>query len=499
MTSNEGRAFIPHLSFPPQIEAEFQENYYSRMRPMPRIALFLIAALSAFSALLHIQSGGFLVGSSLSHLGVAVFNLLLLGFSFSQRFVRVWQPLLVASLIASFAAFYFSTNNRSGGFVVLYVLLVAWRIQRLQLFWMAVQLMGMLAIAACATIPRLITMSAQEAWTSAVGMLLLSLLMMAGPLSLTLKSEQFERSEFWTKYLLAEERNDERHKREQTEKMLHVLSQAIGGIVHDLGNPLTAVQSGAETLLLFVKEGEPDKEVVQEFAEIITDGAQMLNYLRLSLMEQTRVLEGKPVPVELKPASIHHLVKAGAHYQKPKLTGGRKVSFEGEDLHVCVDEMRFITILMNLIGNALKYSDGEVRISWRTHEDQVLIAVLDQGQKSQGISQAQAQQLFVAFGRLDTHTEIEGTGLGLLSVRKIAEAHGGEVYIEGIDESIGDGTESSATFSTARGTYPSMLEKGFRTAFVTACPLEMVPHPNVPQLEVEKLPMLHDAVRASHT
>ena len=44
-----------------------------------------------------------------------------------------------------------------------------------------------------------------------------------------------------------EERNDERRQREQTEGQLRVLAQAIGGIVHDLGNPLTSVQMGAET------------------------------------------------------------------------------------------------------------------------------------------------------------------------------------------------------------------------------------------------------------
>ncbi|RYG55763.1 HAMP domain-containing histidine kinase, partial [bacterium] len=257
---------------------------------------------------------------------------------------------------------------------------------------------------------------------------------------------------------------------EQTEKMLHILSQAIGGIVHDLGNPLTAVQGGAETLQFFLQESEPDKEMMQEFAAMITDGAQMLNYLRLSLMEQTRVLEGKPVPVELKPTSIKHIIEAGTHYQKPRFAVGRHIVLHGEEMEVCVDEMRFITVFMNLIGNALKYSDGQVRVTWQTKGEQVFIAVLDEGQKGQGISQPQAEKLFVPFGRLDTHAQVEGTGLGLLSVRKIAEAHKGEVYIEGHS----DGTNASATFSTAQGTYPSVLEEGFLTAFVTACPLTVL-------------------------
>ncbi|RYE52784.1 MAG: ATP-binding protein [Sphingobacteriales bacterium] len=84
-----------------------------------------------------------------------------------------------------------------------------------------------------------------------------------------------------------------------------------------------------------------------------------------------------------------------------------------------------------------------------------------------GITLEQAQKLFVAFGRLDVHAEVEGTGLGLLSVRHIVDAHGGEVFIEGTV----DGLAGSKPFSTAQKVYPSVLPEGFRTAFVVVCPL----------------------------
>lgn len=276
------------------------------------------------------------------------------------------------------------------------------------------------------------------------------------------------RQAFLANYLLDQERAGERRKRERTEAMLQVLGQAIGGIVHDLGNPLTAVESGAETLALFIEDGDADKETLKEFTAIIVDGAQMLNYLRLSLLEQSRVLEGKPIPVTLRPTSIRHILEAGARYQKPRLASGRKVSLVGDDAEVCVDEMKMITVFMNLIGNALKYSDGEIRIAWRTDKDCLLVAVMDQGRTGKGISRSQADTLFVAFGRLDAHAQVEGTGLGLLSVRKIVEVHGGEVFIEGYE----NGTPDSPIFTTAQDTYPSIITEDFRTAFVVACPLE---------------------------
>lgn len=81
-----------------------------------------------------------------------------------------------------------------------------------------------------------------------------------------------------------------------------------------MGNPLTSVQMGASTLDLFLDHDESDKATLKEFTAIINRGAQMLNFLRLSLIEQTRVLEGQPIPVELKPVSVANIVEMGAEF-----------------------------------------------------------------------------------------------------------------------------------------------------------------------------------------
>ena len=281
------------------------------------------------------------------------------------------------------------------------------------------------------------------------------------------RNERNQRREFLEVFLLERERDEEKGKREQTEAMLHVLSQAIGGIVHDLGNPLTSVQTGAETLKYFVEDGEADAATVMEFSEIILSGAQMLNYLRLSLMEQTRVLENRPIPVSLAPTSLKRIAETGALYQMPKFIAGRHVEMPAEDIELLADEMKLVTVFMNLIGNALKYSDGPIRVGWTTHDDTLLVGVIDRGKAGRGISREQAQKLFVPFGRLETHNNIEGTGLGLLSVRAIALAHEGAIYIEGHE----DGTPNSAPFSTAETARPTLLSEGDFTAFVLACPL----------------------------
>ncbi|HVF84563.1 MAG TPA: HAMP domain-containing sensor histidine kinase [Abditibacteriaceae bacterium] len=285
--------------------------------------------------------------------------------------------------------------------------------------------------------------------------------------------ELYARRVFVANYLLDQERAGEQRKREKTEAMLKILSQAIGGVVHDLGNPLTSVQMGAKTLDMLLDSGETEPQTLKEMTEIISDGANMLDHLRLSLMEQTRVLEGKTIPVDLQPASLRRLVEAGIHFQKPRFANGRNLHLDGDDMEIIVDAMKLTSVFINLIGNALKYSDGEVHVVWHTDDKRLLLAVADQGRGGKGITRQQAEQLFVAFGRLDLHSEIEGTGLGLLSVRKIVEAHGGEVFIEG----RGDETPDSPPFATSQGIYPSMLNDRLHTAFVVVLPLQPVASP----------------------
>jgi signal transduction histidine kinase len=525
MMKQECDAWIRRLNFPQEVERLFQEDYYSRLSTALRATCGLLSVIGIFWAALHFRSTG-----STAYFFLAAANLLILRTAFWQRFVEFWQPLVITNLLAIVIAL-FSVAAREIPllWVINFIAMVGCRLLRLQFRWML-----LLQIAILITGSGAVMVHYKAPGSALFAFVMGASIVSSVPLLLTFNRERFERGQFLATYLLIEERNDERRKREQTESMLHVLSQAIGSIVHDLGNPLTAVQTGAQTLLYFVAhdekesgaasgKGSPvDKSEVKEFAEIILDGAEMLNYLRLSLIEQTRVLEGKPIPVEPGPASIRRIMEAGARYQKPKFTSGRQVSLIGDDLEVCVDEMKLITVFMNLIGNALKYSDGGVRVTWHMEGQTLIVAVADQGSGGKGLSQFQAEQLFVPFGRLDAHAQIEGTGLGLLSVQKIVEAHGGEIYIEGYT----DGTWGSARFSTTRdvktalprglptqegpfSTQKSALTEGFLTAFVVACPLnstrqsspaqlESSPHDALLHQPVLREPMLHptpDALR----
>ena len=460
------------------LERQFQQDYYTRVYPSLRLVSLLLAGLTAAHTLA--QFGVPSESDQAVAFPMLVFWLCVFGLTWVRGFGRRWQPILLVLSWAASVIMLGSLGHALGDHAFshggrvhppppapprkfffelqLFVLMVTLSTLRLQYRWTALLQVGVLGIGLWSfrlNLPHDTPRDLHFILLPA-GVLLLALLLAA------FTQEQLARGAFYASHLLEEERDGERRQREQTQGQLRVLAQAIGGIVHDLGNPLTTVQVGAQTVQTFLADETSNRDSLREVTGLILDGAQMLGALRLSLIEQTRVLEGKPIPVSLWDEPLRAIVEAGARFQNSRLAAGRVISLAGEDLEVYADRLKLVTVFMNLIGNALKYSDGEVRVVWRAEGDFVLIGVLDQGMAGRGISEAQARRLFVPFGRLETHTDVEGTGLGLVSARKIVEAHGGEVFVEGHSDVM--------PFSTAQGRYPSLLAPGFLTGFVLVCP-----------------------------
>jgi hypothetical protein len=90
--------------------------------------------------------------------------------------------------------------------------------------------MGLLQIAVLVTGLGAMAVGQPQPLSNVVAFVVGSTIVSAVPLLLTFNRERFERGQFLTTYLLVEERNDERRKREQTESMLHVLSQRLAAL-----------------------------------------------------------------------------------------------------------------------------------------------------------------------------------------------------------------------------------------------------------------------------
>ncbi|MBF0190948.1 MAG: PAS domain S-box protein [Magnetococcales bacterium] len=114
---------------------------------------------------------------------------------------------------------------------------------------------------------------------------------------------------------------------------------------------------------------------------------------------------------------------------KAEEKGLQLVGVFGEE-RVCADETRLRQILLNLVGNAVKFTDsGEIRVSTRQKGEWVEFAVQDQGP---GIPGDQLEEVFARFHQVDGSStrKAGGTGLGLTITRKLVELHGGVIVVE---------------------------------------------------------------------
>lgn len=222
-------------------------------------------------------------------------------------------------------------------------------------------------------------------------------------------------------------------KLDQTETMRR---QLIGDVAHELRTPLTVIRGTMEGLMdgVLPAESETYQQVHQE--------VDRLQRLVADLQELSRVESGA-VPLNLQSIPVERLVETVTE-RLGRLFADKGVRLErdlpGHLPPVLGDEDRLIQVLMNIVGNALKYTPqgGLVFISARVQDQMVTLAVKDNGL---GISAEHLQHLFTRFYRVDKSRARAsgGSGIGLTIAKSIVEAHGGRIWVE----SEGEGTGST--------------------------------------------------------
>ena len=203
-------------------------------------------------------------------------------------------------------------------------------------------------------------------------------------------------------------------------------SEFVAIIAHDFRSPLMAIRGFAELVL---EDTDLPLESRQEFMQTIMDQtddlARLANDTLLISRMETGEIQYEWRDVELAPLILES-VPLG-------LSRHSVVTDVPEGLTAIVaDADRIKQIVTNLLSNAVKYSPegGAITVRVRERGDQhVLIEVADQGL---GIPPDQVGRLFQKFERVrsDEHLRVSGTGLGLYICKKIAEGHGGQIWVE---------------------------------------------------------------------
>ncbi len=211
----------------------------------------------------------------------------------------------------------------------------------------------------------------------------------------------------------------------------NVRREFVANVSHELKTPITSIKGYVETLL----DGAiNDKEDAVRFLEVVSRQADRLNAIIEDLLSLSRIEQGSDQErIAFEPASVcdvlHSAVQSCSVDAEVK---GMRIQLECDpSLRAIVNPPLLEQAVVNLISNAIKYSDEGKRIdvtAVRTGTGQLRISVRDEGY---GIEAEFLPRLFERFYRIDKarSRKLGGTGLGLAIVKHIAQAHHGQIDV----------------------------------------------------------------------
>ncbi len=215
----------------------------------------------------------------------------------------------------------------------------------------------------------------------------------------------------------------------QRREIERLKDEFISMVSHELRTPLSHIKGFATTLLQ--TDVEWDAATQRDFLGSINREADRLANLVQKILHLSS-LEAARLPMEKDWYTVEDLV-AGALQRRQSFVDGRQVhlSLEPDLPALHMDAREIEVVLMNLIENAVKYSEPgtPIRLSVERQDNQVIFSLVDQGV---GIPAEYQQQIFERFYRVpgEGRRLPDGIGLGLAICKHIVEAHGGQIWVE---------------------------------------------------------------------
>lgn len=226
--------------------------------------------------------------------------------------------------------------------------------------------------------------------------------------------------------------------------------EILSTTTHDLKGPLSSVVLSAELLQNMLPNNERPFEIVGRMASAAQGAINLVDEFLSArrLQEGTFILRPTEQPIALL------LEETLGNYSA--IAGARKIDLlmqvKDQAISALVDRLGFIRVIGNLVSNAIKFTPegGKVEVSAFKQNSDLVVQVCDNGR---GIEPDEVQVIFQRFGRLDRHSGVAGTGLGLYVVKSIVTAHGGNVAVR---SAPGKGTTFELTFPEK----PPVTERG---------------------------------------
>ena len=255
--------------------------------------------------------------------------------------------------------------------------------------------------------------------------------------------------------------------KEEAERANRTKSQFLANISHELRTPMNAIIGFSDAISREIL-GPIEPAKYREYASDIHTSAEHLLGLLNDVLDLSKIEAGKlklddSDTIDV-PAAINQCVQ---RFSKMAETASINLSksYPEKLPQLRGDRRAFDQILMNLVSNAIKFTEpgGSVRASVDIEPSGCLtLSIADTGI---GIAQEALKTIFEPFERVDSPAvrAIEGTGLGLPIVKSLIESHGGTLTVE---SEVGIGTTAKVAFPIERVVKTSAFELGAKIAAV---------------------------------
>ena len=220
------------------------------------------------------------------------------------------------------------------------------------------------------------------------------------------------------------------NEKKRTDDANETLKRFLATFSHELRAPLNAIVGFSEILTSDLHSLPPTK--VHDFMKNINESGKHLQGLINDILDLSKIEAGK-MELHVEAYPISYFTESVARVMQ-SLVQQKNISLvfdiSPEIDQLVVDQTRFKQILVNLVSNAVKYSNpqGLVTVTVRRFINEIEVSVKDEGI---GIKPEDLPRLFHAFQQgKNAHGSKEGTGLGLVITKRLVELHGGQISVQ---------------------------------------------------------------------
>ena len=208
-----------------------------------------------------------------------------------------------------------------------------------------------------------------------------------------------------------------------------VKNDFISSVSHELRTPLTAIRGWGETLM----GGEPDPETFRKGMHVIMDETERLSSMVEELLDFSRMQSGRLILQEERLDAVAELSDAVLIFTERARQENKALDYEEPEFFAPMvgDRNRLRQVFVNILDNALKYSDSgdTITVLPRLEGGRFVVTVSDTGC---GISQEDLPMVKTRFYK--GHTTRRGSGIGLAVADEIIKMHGGALELDSVKD-----------------------------------------------------------------